>query len=222
MKRIIIILIALIPSLLFAQTKVAELTKLVGNAKELYDKGSVNEAMALVKNNKKKFERVDGGKLLLGLYYAAHSQSDNSEKEYTTILSDASVNASEKDKAETCFGIATACLSRGDLRKAEEFFMRSLQTYRKLGLEDDPYARNVLSGLGTIYYYYKDYDKAAQFFTDAKYLYERNLDFSLEYAKCLANYSLVLNEQKDFFWAKCMIDVARNSLRHLPAMRNME
>lgn len=225
MKRIIIILIALIPSLSFAQTKVAELTNIVSNAKVFSDKGSIDEAVALVKNNKKKFESVAGGKLLyhklLGLYYATLSQDDNSEKEYTTILSDVSVNASEKDKAEACFGIASACLSRGDLRKAEEFFMQSLQKYRKLGLEDDPYARNVLSGLGAIYYYYKDYGKAAQFFTDAKYLYERNLDFSIEYAKCLANYSLVLNEQKDFFWAKCMIDVARNSLRNLPTMRNM-
>ena len=49
-----------------------------------------------------------------------------------------------------------------------------------------------------------------------------NLDFSIEYVKCLSNCSICLNEQKDFFWAKCMIDVARNSLRKLSVNLNME
>lgn len=224
MKRIIIILMAFIPSLLFSQTRVDEITSIVNNANALYNKGDVSEAMSLVKDNKKKFDEIGGGKLLyhklLGGYYAALSQNDKSENEFIAILSDASINASEKDKAEAYFGVASACLSRGDLRKAEEAFLQSYETYKKLGLEDNPYARNVLSGLGATYYYLKDYTKAGQYFTNAKYLYEKNLDFSLEYVKCLSNYSLVLNEQKDFFWSKCLIDVARNTLRQLPAAHN--
>lgn len=214
-----------VPSLLFSQTKIDEITSVVNNAKVLYDKGYINEAISLVKDNKRNFESVAGGKLLyhkmLGVYYATLSENDKSEKEFTTILSDSSINASKKDKAEACFGIASACLSRGDLRKAEETFTQSYQTYKELRLENDPYARNALAGLGTTYYFLKDYTKASQYFTNAKYLYEKNLDFSLEYVKCLSNYSLVLNEQKDFFWAKCMIDVARNSLRQLPVAHNV-
>lgn len=225
MRRIIIILIVFIPSLLFSQTKTDEITSIVSNAKVLCDKGNINEAVLLVKENRRTFERITGGRLsyhkLLGGYYAMLSQNDKSEKEFYAILSDASINASEKDKAEAYFGIASACMSRGDLRKAEEAFLQSYQTYKELGLCNDPYARNVLSGLGTTYYFLKNYAKASQYFTDAKYLYEKNLDFSLEYVKCLSNYSLVLNEQKDFFLAKCMIDVARNTLRQLPAAHNM-
>ena len=225
MKRIIIILMAFAPSLLFSQTKVEEFANVVSNAKVLYDKGNVKEALSLVKDNKKTFEQIAGGKLLyhkmLGGYYATLSQNDKAEKEFLAIISDVSISASEKDKAEAYFGIASACLSRGDLRKAEEAFLQSYQTYQKPGLENDPYARNVQAGLGLTYYLLKDYAKARRYFTNAKYLYEKNLDFSLEYVKCLSNYSLVLNEQKDFFWAKCMIDVARNSLRQLPNAHRM-
>ena len=214
-----------VPSILFSQTKVDEISSIVSNAKILYNKGNVNEAVSLVEDNKNKFEQVNGGKLLyhklLGGYYATLSQNYKSEKEFYTILSDTSINASEKDKAEAYFGIATACLSRGDLRKAEDNFLQSYQMYKTLGLEDNPYARNVLASLGTTYYYLKDYVRASQFFTDAKYLYEKNLDFSIEYVKCLNNYSMVLNEQKDFFWAKSMIDVARNSWRQLSVAHNM-
>ena len=225
MKRIIIILMAFAPSLLFSQTKVEEFANVVSNAKVLYDKGNVKEALSLVKDNKKTFEQITGGKLLyhklLGGYYATLSQNGKAEKEFLAIISDVSISASEKDKAEAYFGIASACLSRGDLRKAEEGFLQSYQTYQKPGLENDPYARNIQAGLGLTYYLLRDYAKASQYFTNAKYLYEKNLDFSLEYVKCLSNYALVLNEQKDFFWAKCMIDVARNSLRQLPDAHRM-
>ena len=105
MKRIIIILMAFVPSLLFSQTKVDEITCVMNNAKVLYDKGNVKEAMSLVKDNKKTFEQVNGGKLLyhklLGWYYATLSQNDKAEKEFMTIISDVSINASEKDKAES-------------------------------------------------------------------------------------------------------------------------
>ena len=154
MKRIIIILMAFVPSLLFSQTKVDKIANVVSNAKVLYDKGNVNEALSLVKDSKKIFEQANGGKLLyhklLGGYYATLSQNDKAEKEFMAIISDASITASEKDKAEAYFGIASASLSRGDLRKAEEAFLQSYQTYQKLGLENDPYARNVLAGLAQL------------------------------------------------------------------------
>lgn len=226
MKRIILILIVSLPLLALAQKKSKDVTHLLNNAKVLYDKGQVDEAIALVKTRKRTLEQVDGGKLLyhklLGQYYAALSQYENLEKESYIILSDTLLNASESDKAEAYFQIATICLSRNDIRKAEESFQRSLQIQKKFGNENNPYVRSTLSGLGTTYYYLKDYAKANQYFTTAKYLYEKNLDFSLEYVKCLNNYALVLNEQKEFFWAKCMIDVARNTLRQLPSAHNLE
>lgn len=129
-----------VPSILFSQTKVDEITSIVNHAKVLYDNGNVKGALSLVKDYKNKFEQVNGGKLLyhklLGRFYAELSENDKSEKEFFAIISDTSINASEKDKAETYFGIASACLSRGDLRKAEETFLQSYQTQERINIID--------------------------------------------------------------------------------------
>ncbi len=226
MKRIIFVIIALLPFFVFAQKSSEDIISIINNVKILYEKGAINDAISLVKSNKKKFEQVDGGTVLyhklLGSYYATLSQNDKSEREFNAIISDASVNASPKDKAEAFFGVASAYFSLGDLRKAEDAFLQSYQLYKQLDLEDDPYVREVLVGLGSTYFYLKDNARASQYFVDAKYLYEKNLDFSLGYVNCLKNYAMVLSEQKDFFWAKCLIDVASSTLQGISSLPNSD
>lgn len=217
MIRIYFIIIAILcPLLVNAQTPEHNLQVVLNQAQTYFANGDMKQTVDFVKSNKDVFYKVGDGKwayhMMLGTCYASLLQNERSESEFKLIVTGKEMNVPEKEKAIAYCGIASACLGQGKMQQAEEAYMNAYQMLHTLGLDDDVCMRRVEAGLGTVYYFFKNYEEAANHFANAKFLHEKNLDFGLEYVKCLSNYALVLEEQNNLFWAKCMIDVARNSL----------
>lgn len=104
--------------------------------------------------------------------------------------------------------LAMAYMNIGDYKKTEEYYLSSLDILESKNLQNEKIYRNVLDGLGLLYFHVHNYDKANRLNGRAKILYEEALDFSDEYVRCLSNGALIKNALGYNTVTKMFVDVA--------------
>lgn len=101
-----------------------------------------------------------------------------------------------------------AYLQTWNNHEAEVLILECIKLLKK-DYEDTPIYRQFLSDLGILYTHLRNYNKADEYFIKSKYLFEKNLDLGIEYAKLLTNYSIVQKALGNDLWAKMMVDLAK-------------
>lgn len=96
----------------------------------------------------------------------------------------------------------------GELNKAEKTYQEIIDLLKEDEL-DSPFYRQTLSDLGLLYLDLRNYVKADNFFNEALFLYEKNLDFGDKFVAALSNCSIVKHNIGEGLLAKMMIDWAR-------------
>ena len=103
------------------------------------------------------------------------------------------------------------CIKYKMLEEAEE---RSnvLVDLLKGDYENSSHYRNILVARGMIYVALNNYAKAKRDFAKAKFLFEKNLDMGVDYARCLANNAVVYGYDGNNLLAKLCLDEAEEIL----------
>jgi tetratricopeptide (TPR) repeat protein len=114
--------------------------------------------------------------------------------------------------AQICNILGTLFIEREDFEHAEELYLSALEITKDKYV-DHPVHRNMLGSLGLLYCNLHNHEKAQSFFSDAKYLYEKNHDTNYDYyARLMANYAILLHSQGENLKAKYIIETAKNLL----------
>ncbi len=102
----------------------------------------------------------------------------------------------------------------GKLSEAENLYLKTLAKLDEDNAQDIEAYRNICEGLGVLYYQVHNYQKAKDYLTLSKRLYEKNMDFGYDYVRCLSNCAIVESGLNNIHIAKLLIDVAIKYLRN--------
>lgn len=110
--------------------------------------------------------------------------------------------------------LGNSYLSVGRLNDAESIYLKALTKLDEENEQDLEIYRNMCDALGGLYYQLHNYQKAKDYLTLSKRLYEKNMDFGYGYARCLSNCAIVEHGLNNIHIAKLLIDVAIKYLRN--------
>ena len=104
--------------------------------------------------------------------------------------------------------LGTCKLNTGKIRDAEEIYLDAVKSISSPEYANSKIVRQLYDALSVLYCQVYVYDKAKYYCENAKFLYEINLDFGLDYVQCLYNASMILYNKGNKMLAKLLIDVA--------------
>lgn len=104
--------------------------------------------------------------------------------------------------------LGTCKLNTGKIRDAEEIYLDAVKSISSPEYANSKIVRQLYDALSVLYCQVYVYDKAKYYCENAKFIYEINLDFGLDYVQCLSNASMILYNKGNKMLAKLLIDVA--------------
>ena len=96
----------------------------------------------------------------------------------------------------------------GDYQNSENTYASAIQLLESHNLQNEKAYRMILDAVAVLYVQLQNYEKALAYNTQAKTLYEKALDFSDDYVRCISNCALCHNGLGHNTTAKMMLDVA--------------
>lgn len=102
----------------------------------------------------------------------------------------------------------------GKLSEAENLYLKTLAKLDEDNAQDIEAYRNICEGLGVLYYQVHNYQKAKDYLTLSKRLYEKNMDLGFNYIRCLSNCAMAESGLNNTHIAKLLIDVTLKYLRN--------
>lgn len=119
-----------------------------------------------------------------------------------------------KELAPYIQSLCNSYVAVGKLSEAENLYLKTLAKLDEDNAQDIEAYRNICEGLGVLYYQVHNYQKAKDYLTLSKRLYEKNMDFGYDYVRCLSNCAIVESGLNNIHIAKLLIDVAIKYLRN--------
>lgn len=113
--------------------------------------------------------------------------------------------------------LGTCYVNTGNLNAAENMYLNALAEMKRDKMENGPVYRRMCNALGGVYAELHNYQKTLDYCGEAKSLYEKYLDFGLDYIQCLSNCALAEDGLQRPLMAKELIDVALSHLRKIDA-----
>lgn len=102
----------------------------------------------------------------------------------------------------------------GKLSEAENLYLKTLAKLDEDNAQDIEAYRNICEGLGVLYCQVHNYQKAKDYLTLSKRLYEKNMDLGFNYIRCLSNCAMAESGLNNTHIAKLLIDVTLKHLRN--------
>ena len=96
----------------------------------------------------------------------------------------------------------------GDYQNSEKTYASAIQLLESHNLQNEKAYRMILDAVAVLYVQLQNYEKALTYNTQAKTLYEKALDFSDDYVRCVSNCALCHNGLGHNTTAKMMLNVA--------------
>lgn len=96
----------------------------------------------------------------------------------------------------------------GDYNNSERTYLSAVQLLESRNLQGEKAYRMILDALAVLYVQLQNYEKALDYNTRAKTLYEKALDFGDDYVRCVSNCALCHNGLGHNTTAKMMLNVA--------------
>lgn len=96
----------------------------------------------------------------------------------------------------------------GDYNNSEKTYLSAVQLLELQSLQGEKAYRMILDALAVLYVQLQNYEKALDYNTRAKTLYEKALDFGDDYVRCVSNCALCHNGLGHNTTAKMMLNVA--------------
>ena len=96
----------------------------------------------------------------------------------------------------------------GDYQNSEKTYTSAIQLFESHNLQNEKAYRMILDAMAVLYVQLQNYEKALAYNTQAKILYEKALDFSDDYVRCVSNCALCHNGLGHNTTAKMMLNVA--------------
>lgn len=104
--------------------------------------------------------------------------------------------------------LGTAYMNIGDYNNSEKTYLSAVQLLENQNLQREKAYRMNLDALAVLYLQLQNYEKALDYNTQAKTLYEKALDFGDDYVRCVSNYASCYNGLGHNTTAKMMLNVA--------------
>lgn len=98
--------------------------------------------------------------------------------------------------------------------EAESLYLKTLARLDEENAQDIEAYRNICDGLGVLYCQVNNYQKAKNYLTLSKRLYEKNMDLGFNYIRCLSNCAMAESGLNNTHIAKLLIDVTLKYLRN--------
>lgn len=96
----------------------------------------------------------------------------------------------------------------GDYNNSEKTYLSAVQLLENQSLQSEKVYRVIMDALAVLYAQLQNYEKALDYNTRAKTLYEKALDFGDDYVRCISNCALCHNGLGHNTTAKMMLNVA--------------
>lgn len=119
----------------------------------------------------------------------------NQPKDYTNL-------------AEWLKSLGMAYMYVGDYNNSEKTYLSAVQLLESRNLQGEKAYRMILDALAVLYVQLQHFEKALDYNTRAKTLYEKALDFGDDYVRCVSNCALCHNGLGHNTTAKMMLNVA--------------
>lgn len=101
----------------------------------------------------------------------------------------------------------------GDYNNSEKTYLSAVRFLEIQNLQNEKAYRMILDALAVLYVQLQNYEKALDYNTQAKTLYEKALDFWEDYVRCVSNCALCHNGLGHNTTAKMMLDVALRQVK---------
>ncbi|MDL2247601.1 CHAT domain-containing protein [Bacteroides sp. OttesenSCG-928-J23] len=109
-----------------------------------------------------------------------------------------------------CYVLGNTYCEVGEYQLSEKFYLQGINFAKKHQEENNQLYRFCLSGCLLLYTNLKDYEKALEYGTMAKYYYEVNKELQVEYASFLYNMGLLFIKWGKISEAKAFVSTAKN------------
>ena len=185
--------------------------------------GPIKEAISYIKKNENFFKEIPNG----NFYYNSYLLMANyALSEYDVVLelapkcrpfliSSENKIINDEYKADILYYIGEANFVKQHLSEAEENYLMSLnilKAFDEKEKEENKTLRRLLVALGRLSMNLQNYRQALLYLRDAKYLFEKNLDFGADYANCIGLFANGYMNDGDYLNAKLYNDVAMDLL----------
>lgn len=104
--------------------------------------------------------------------------------------------------------LGTAYMYVGDYNNSEKTYLSAVRLLESQNIQSEKAYRMILDALAVLYVQLQNYEKALDYNTQAKTLYEKALDFGDDYVRCVGNCALCHNGLGHNTTAKMMLNVA--------------
>ena len=104
--------------------------------------------------------------------------------------------------------LGMAYMYAGDYQNSEKTYASAIQLLESHNLQNEKAYRMILDAVAVLYVQLQNYEKALTYNTQAKTLYEKALDFSDDYVRCISNCALCHNGLGHNTTARMMLNVA--------------